>query len=138
METDYSINFDGSCKKNPGPIAGYGYVIKKNGFDFKSHSEMLPANQIYSNNYSELYAIYKALEFINKQGDATSVFVRGDSKLAINLMKKRYRCKNPDKIYYNAYVLAVEQLNLLRSNNTIVMFDWIPRELNSEADKLSR
>ena len=51
--------------------------------------------------------------------------------------KKKYRAKS-DKLYYPAFKLAERQVKKLRNSCCVVDFLWIPREMNKEADKLSK
>ena len=135
--SEYLIHFDGSISKNPGGIAAYGYTIKKDGLFWKEGSECLGAGA-FSNNYAELYGAYKGLEVVYrdaKEGD--KVFVRGDSQLAIYLLQKRYRASS-EKLYYPAFKLAETQTRALRNLKCPVDFSWVPREMNKEADKLSK
>ena len=134
--SEYLLHFDGSISKNPNGIAAYGYVIKKDGVFFNSGSACLGSGP-YSNNYAELYGAFKGLEDISrfaKAGD--KIFVRGDSQLAIYLMQKKYRPKS-QSLYFPAFKLADAQIRKLR-HTCPVMFDWIPRKMNQEADELSK
>lgn len=135
--SDYTIHFDGSCgPTNPGPYGGYGVVIKRDGVMCYSESGPLVA-EVLSNNYAEFYALYKGLEWADlvlTQSD--KLFVRGDSQLVINVMSRKFRSKESG-IYYPAYLKAVHVLTSIRDRDIPVTFNWVPREMNKEADKLS-
>jgi ribonuclease HI len=136
--SDYVLHFDGSISKNPNGIAAYGYVVRKNGEIWADGSESLGSGP-YSNNYAELYGAYKGLEIISQHVEpGDRIFVRGDSQLAINLLHRRFRARQ-DKLYYPAYKLADTLIRKLRNElKCFVSFEWLPRELNQEADKLSK
>jgi len=135
--SDYSMHFDGSCgPKNPGPTGGYGVVIKREGTLVYSESGPLVA-ELLSNNYAEFYAVYKGLvwaDLVLNKGDR--LFVRGDSQLVINIMSGKFKGKS-SSLYYPAYEKAKNALTSIRSRYVNVSFDWVPREMNKEADSLS-
>lgn len=134
--SSYNLYFDGSCgPTNPGPFAGYGVVIKKDGMPFYTASGPL-TGQLFSNNYAEFYALYKGLEYLAPlMSTSDKLFIRGDSQLVINIMNKKWRGKAG--IYYPAYKKALEVLTSIRNKQSYVSIDWVPREYNTEADKLS-
>lgn len=135
--SEFVLHFDGSCFPNPNGLAACGYVIKKDGVVISKTATKIGVGP-YSNNYAEFYGVYLGLLEINQiVQPKDKIFVRGDSKLAINVMAKRFRASS-DKLYYPAYVLADEQTRKLRSIYCTVSFDWIPRAMNSEADELSK
>lgn len=135
--SDYILNFDGSCgPTNPGPTAGYGFFVKKDGTGMTAISGSL-VDSTFSNNYAEFYALYKGLEYIKSHiKPSDKLFIRGDSQLVINVMRGKWR-GNPDKIYFPAFVLAQKELTSIRSQRIPVSIDWVPREMNEEADELS-
>lgn len=133
--SEYVLNFDGSCAVNPGPNAGWGYTIKKDGQFFRKDSGEL-AGRTYSNNYAEFFALYQGLLFLEpKIGRTDKLFVRGDSQLVIKIMQNRWKAK--EGLYKDAYILAKEVVSKIRLCYTPVSFDWVPREMNTEADALS-
>lgn len=134
---EYVINFDGSCgPKNPGSRAGWGYTIKKNGIFYKKDSGEL-SGATFTNNYAEFYALFKALEFLaDVLLTSDRLFIRGDSQLVIKMMRGRWS-PNKGGIYVPAYVLALQELVNIRARKIPVSIDWVPREMNTEADALS-
>lgn len=135
----YTLHFDGSCgPKNPAGMAAYGYILSP---------PILPAiNGMgkcglgLGNNYAEFYAVYQGLLAMSREitGDSTyTLSVRGDSKLVIEIMNKKWRAKG-DKLYQPAYELAKEALRALRNKGVTVFFDWVPRAMNQQADDLSK
>lgn len=85
-----------------------------------------------SNNVGEYTAMIKAFEWLLENGYApTELTVKGDSQLSIRQMTGEYQVKAPRLI--NLHQRAEELASKFRK----VMFQWIPREQNSEADMLS-
>ncbi len=136
--SEFVLNFDGSCYPNPNGLAACGYVIKRNGI-IVSRSAYKIGTGPYSNNYAEFYGAFMGLHEISAllAHPKDRIFVRGDSQLAINVLKKSYRPK-AESLYFPAYQLAAKALNDLRGMGCTVMLDWIPRNLNTEADELSK
>lgn len=134
--SDYLIHFDGSCgPKNPGDSAGWGYTITKDGIEYDELSGELKG-ETFTNNYAEFFALYVGLLRIKPWIKNTDrLFIRGDSKLVINMMRKKWKAKSG--IYYPAYLKAMEQLTAIRRENIPVSLDWVPREMNTKADSLS-
>jgi ribonuclease HI len=134
--SEFVLNFDGSCgPTNPGPSAGWGYIIKKDGMLFCVNSGEL-SGKTFSNNYAEFHALYEGLKFLKEHVTiADKLFIRGDSQLVIKIIRGSWRAKNG--IYYTAYVLASEALTDIRRKRIPVSIDWVPREMNTQADELS-
>ena len=137
--SDYILNFDGSVGPgNPDVNAHYAYVISKDGSPFMRADDDLEKTQKYSNNYVEFYALYEGLTVLFpliEQKDR--LFIRGDSQLVIKMLKNWYK-PTPTKLYYPAYLLAEKALRAIRNKRVPVSIDWVPREMNTEADKASK
>src|ERR1700722_3561249 len=103
--SDFVIHFDGSCgPKNPGDSAGWGYTISKDGVHWVEDSGEL-SDGTFTNNYAEFYALFKGLEFLKPLLKLTDrLFIRGDSALVINIMRKKWKAK--EGIYFPTYVLS--------------------------------
>jgi ribonuclease HI len=135
--SEYVLNFDGSCYPNPNGMAACGYVIKKDGVTISKVACKIGVGP-FSNNYAEFYGTYLGLLDIAQIAvKSDKIFVRGDSQLAINVFKKKFRAKS-ESLYYPAYEKADEQIRALRNRGCYVTFDWIPRAMNSDADELSK
>jgi len=134
--SEYVVNFDGSCgPKNPGPNAGWGFTVKKDGKLFHTDSGEL-SGETFSNNYAEFFALYRGLLYLAPRLDKSDkLFIRGDSQLVIKVMQNKWRAK--DGIYFPAYVLAKAELAIIHNLYVPVSIDWVPREMNTEADALS-
>jgi ribonuclease HI len=135
--SDFVLNFDGSCYPNPNGLAACGYVIKKDGVVISKQARKIGTGP-YSNNYGEFYGAFLGMTEIAQLAQPKDrIFVRGDSQLAIKVLNKSFRPK-PESLYFTAYELAAQALSDLRRMGCVVMLDWIPRELNKEADELSK
>lgn len=136
--SDYVIHFDGSCRpSNPGPEAAWGYTISKGGLFVSSDHGLCSGKTIYSSNYAEFVALHKALSVLESKLEIKDrLFIRGDSKLVINIMQRKWKAKSG--IYYDAYQLAETALHNIRSRKIYVSIDWVPRTHNQIADKLSK
>ena len=137
--SEYVLNFDGSVGPgNPDVNARYAYVIRKDGKNWCLDKGDLEKTQKYSNNYVEFYALYKALKMLSTHiTPSDCLLIRGDSQLVIKMLKNWYK-PTPTKLYYPAYLLAAEALREIRSKRVPVSIDWVPREMNTEADKASK
>ena len=128
MKTKKAIIFtDGAAEPNPGPAA-IGAIIKDGkGRLITSISRHIGTT---TNNQAEYRAIIAALEKAIKLG-ATHVEVNSDSELAVRQINGRYRVKNAA---LRPLYQQVKQLQSLLEGFTIT---HIPREQNTEADKLT-
>ena len=137
--SEYIVNFDGSVgPANPDVNAHYAYVITKNGKPFVRDDDALDKTQLYSNNYAEFFALYAALNVLLLIVEPfDSVVVKGDSQLVINMMTGKFKASE-SKLYYPAFKLAEDALYELKHKGIALSIKWIPRELNTEADKASK
>jgi ribonuclease HI len=140
------VFFDGLCQPyNPGGIACYAFIIKKRQERQQTiHSEYGLAAEPFSdyatNNVAEYTGVIKALEWLLQQQGRTEsdnhianerVIIKGDSQLVIYQIKGKYKVKAIKII-----PLYQKVMSLISKFNDIHI-EWIPREKNSEADKLS-
>lgn len=136
----YTLNFDGSCgPKNPGGTAAYGFVVKNwDGSIGLSGSGVIGTGAGMSNNLAEFVALAKGLIALEPQANrGDTLAVRGDSKLVIEMMNKKWRASR-EKLYYPGYLLANEMVMALRKAGVTLTFDHVYRELNQECDDLSK
>lgn len=132
---EIQVYFDGLCQPvNPGGIACYAFLIKSDGKVI--HKERGLAAEPFSsgatNNVAEYTALVKALEWLisSKMGQQ-HVHVKGDSKLVISQMRGEFKVKA------KAIIPLFQKAALLRKEFADISFQWVPREENREADKLS-
>jgi ribonuclease HI len=143
------VYFDGLCQPyNPGGIACYAFVIKKYGYN--NDDETCVGQTIYSqyglaaepftndasNNVAEYMGIIKALERLllllpQLNGDNNKIIVRGDSKLVVYQIKGKYKVKALRIVPLHQTVMS------LISKFKVLNIEWVPREQNRDADRLS-
>jgi ribonuclease HI len=138
------VFFDGLCQPyNPGGIACYAFVMKKQQpYPQTVHSEYglaaEPFTDYATNNVAEYTGIIKALEWLlqrrKQMGNyvpTESIIIKGDSQLVIYQIKGKYKVKAVKII-----PLYQQVINLISKFNDIHI-EWVPRDENSEADKLT-
>jgi len=125
------VFYDGACLPvNPGGIATWGFVIKRDGKVIKKSRGI--CRGVATNNIAEYTALIKALEFLKeKKLNNEDIVIHGDSQLSIYQMTGFYRVRSPNIIplYKRAQELVKDFKN--------IRFEWVPRHLNKEADELS-
>jgi orotate phosphoribosyltransferase len=122
------VEADGGSRGNPGP-AGFGAVVRDPSTGAVL-AQRLEAIGIATNNVAEYRGLIAGLAAAQELG-ATQVAVRMDSKLVVEQMSGRWQVKHPD-----LRALA-RQASDLRAGFETINFEWIPRELNRDADRLA-
>lgn len=119
---------DGGSRGNPGP-AGYGAVV----WDADRSAVLAEAKSAIgtaTNNVAEYRGLIAGLEAAAGLGaDEVDVFM--DSKLIVEQMAGRWRVKHPDLAPLH------RQAAQLARGFARVGYSWIPRERNSDADRLA-
>lgn len=132
---EVQVYFDGLCQPiNPGGIACYAFLIKSEGKTLYKERGLAaePFSKDATNNVAEYTALVKALEWLLSSKRAQEpVRVRGDSRLVISQMRGEFKVKA------KAIVPLFQKAALLRKEFADISFQWVPREENREADKLS-
>jgi ribonuclease HI len=139
---EIQVYFDGLCQPyNPGGIACYAFVIlAKKGQEQKQqyYSEYGLAAEPFAdnatNNEAEYTGIIKALEWLlekNNYNNNQKIIIRGDSQLVINQIKGKY------KVRAVKIIALYQKVKSLLSKFKDIKIEWIPRDKNKEADKLS-
>lgn len=127
------IYTDGGSRGNPGPAA-FGYVIKDaDGNVLKQHGEAIGKA---TNNEAEYQAVIAALkkakQMLGKEKlKRTHIEVRMDSELAVRQLSGIYKIENE-----RLQPLFMEMWNLRVELGGNISFVHIPRERNTEADKM--
>ena len=130
------LNFDGLCEPvNPGGVATYGFVVKRGSEVVCEGRGLVGAGMLgddVTNNVAEYTALIKALECLKERGlEGEKVLIRGDSQLVIKQLKGEYKVRSS-----RIKPLYEKVRKLLKSFD--YELEWVPRELNAEADALSR
>ncbi|MDQ6711488.1 MAG: ribonuclease HI family protein [Candidatus Dormibacteraeota bacterium] len=121
------VHTDGASRGNPGP-ASLGVVIAS--VDGRVLLELGEALGLATNNVAEYTAVIRALERAAEMG-ARRVRVMLDSQLVVRQLNGSYRVKHPEMIPLYRRVLELIQ------KFEAVTFEHVPREENSEADRLA-
>lgn len=146
---NFTLHFDGSCgPKNPGGVGAYGIILEKehtvNGTAYTlvpicEEAGVLGSGPSMTNNVAEFdslgIGLIRLLDYGTHLGDTLAVF--GDSNLVIQIMSGKWN-PSPEKLYFPAFRRTKSFLDKLESNGVTVDFKWIPREENTECDKLSK
>jgi ribonuclease HI len=127
--------FDGLCEpKNPGGVATFGFVVHRDGKTVHEGHGLAatPYSDGATNNVAEYTGVLKALEWFVLQGMVKEkIVLRGDSELVVKQLKGEYKVKSP--------LLApfYKKVRELSSQFPSLTFEWVPRERNREADRLT-
>jgi len=121
------INTDGLSKGNPGTAAIGATIKDERGKMLATISQRIG---ITTNNVAEYKALIAALQKAIKL-KGTQVEIRADSELMIRQLKGRYKVKSE-----GLKPLYIEVTQLLVKFEGVTL-KYIPRELNTEADKLA-
>ena len=126
-QIEYTLQFDGCSKKNPG-LAGAGAVIYKDGKEIWSGYLFIGTNN--TNNYAEYMGLIIGLQQAIELNIKT-LHIEGDSLLVINQMIGKYKCNSPNLIELH------KKTKELITNFDEIRFSHIFRNKNVRADELS-
>lgn len=135
METpEVHVHFDGACQPPKGPgIAAYGFTVEGTGLDFEDSGLATPPfSQHSTNNVAEYAGAIAALEWLLRNDYHGRVLVFGDSELVIRQMTGEYEVRAEHLKAYR------DRLAQLAGQFSSVEWQWIPREQNTRADRLSK
>lgn len=129
----FEAYFDGLCEPNPGGVATYGFLIKRDGKKIDEGHGLAgtPKTPRATNNVAEYTGLLKALEWLVAHKVKDPVVVRGDSDLVIRQVKGEYKVKSGLLAPLHAQVKELEE------KLPAVTFEWIARERNADADRLT-
>ena len=123
--------FDGGCWPNPHGHAAWGAILEVDGVIVKRWNGYIGSGQQTSNNVAEYYGLIAVLREVARYSGPAIVY--GDSLMVIRQMQKFRRAKS-----CGIYVpWNHEALRLLEGMRDRVRFQWIPREQNTECDRLA-
>lgn len=124
------IYTDGASRGNPGP-ASYGFTISdgKGKLIYEEGKYI----GITTNNVAEYTAVYEALKYIEEKLSSSPLEIEfyADSKLVVEQLSGRYKVKSPH------LKLIIEKIRILSMEVGGVLHTHVPREKNTEADKLA-
>ena len=123
-------NIDGLAEpRNPG-TGTYGYVIYEGKKRLAEGGGL--AGYGVTNNYAEYTALVEVLRRLKELKTEGDVVIRSDSQLLVGQMSKRLEAKG------GGYLGKLKEARDLLREFSSVIFEWVPREQNEEADLLSR
>ena len=119
--------FDGGSRGNPGPAGWGAYIVNDDGTVL---AELSGALGVATNNVAEYNGLIAALQWA-ADNDVTALAVKGDSLLLVEQMRGNYKVKNEGlkPLHMKARMLVMQIGN--------VSFAHVPREKNTDADRLS-
>ena len=124
--------FDGLCyPKNPCGVAAYGYLIYRDGEIIHRGFRAVGEGKGMTNNVAEYEGLKAAAMWLHDNGIEEKILIKGDSQLVMKQMKGEWQVNSATSKKY------VPEIKLLLQGKDVT-FQWVPREKNEEADKLSR
>lgn len=122
------VYVDGACEPiNPGGTASYGMVVYRDSEKIFERAKIIGSGDGYSNNVAEYAGLLEFLKLWHANEPAT---IYSDSQLMVYQMSGKWQARKG--MYVDSYLKAKEL-----SRGKPITFEWIPREKNTEADKLS-
>lgn len=118
---------DGASRGNPGPAGAGAQITDTDGAVLAEIAEGLGET---TNNVAEYTAVIRGLEGARELG-ATEVLLRSDSELLINQLTGRYRVRTPHLQPLH------DRVHALAATFGSIRFEHVPRERNTEADRLA-
>jgi ribonuclease HI len=126
------IWFDGACEpRNPGGHGTWGFVVETSDITVEQRGYIGEGDGV-TNNVAEYTALIEALKYTRDRVHATTVHVHGDSQLAIRQMTGEYNVNSARlRPLWQAARRVAEEFDSVR-------YQWVPREQNERADRLSK
>ena len=121
------VRTDGAARGNPGP-AGAGVSITDERGEVVA--EVAEGLGVATNNVAEYTAAIRGLERARDLG-ASQVVLRSDSRLLVEQLSGRFKVKNPRLQQLHAQARAIA------AGFERVRYEHVPRERNTEADRLA-
>ena len=133
MRRRLTVEADGGSRGNPG-VAGYGALVRDTETGALLAERAEPLGKA-SNNVAEYRGLIAGLEAAHAIDPGAEVLARMDSKLVVEQMSGRWKIKHEDmrRLALQARDVAAR----ITSAGGTVRYEWIPREINKDADALS-
>lgn len=131
------VNCDGLCEPvNPGGTATYGFVARRGPELLTEDCGVVAKGPAATNNLAEYTAVIKALEWaVEALATGEPVTIRTDSQLVVNQVNGEWAVPSPNiRPLCKAARLLLSKLCQGHS----ARLEWVPRERNQEADRLTR
>jgi ribonuclease HI len=128
-----TLYFDGACEPvNPGGTAAYAWHLNDaDGKQIASDHGVVCSGEGATNNLAEWNGVLRGVRHVKSLDWNGILLIRGDSQLIIYQLTGKYQCKNEA-----LRVCLDECLELLTGLDWRA--EWIRREENEEADRLSK
>ncbi len=140
--TTLDLYCDGLCEpRNPGGYACWAWLAKWRGETIRSAYGCLGSGEDMSNNLAEYESVLQALRYTAGRLDllvarGLSVRLHSDSQLTIRQITGEYRVNAPHLL--GLWHEAIDLAQAIRDAGVALEFIWVRRELNEEADALTR
>ncbi len=121
---------------NPGGHAAWGALVKIDGHVIYSDGGYCGQGPKMSNNVAEYSAFLSILAFVGDR--AGSLVIRMDSKLVVEQINGRWRIHGGLYVPFYMEALARWKTQQAIRGKQCCSLLWIPREQNSECDRLSK
>jgi len=134
MAIRYVLHTDGGARGNPGPAAIGAVIIAEPGIKTYRISRKIGST---TNNDAEYQAVLAALVFLKDSKNILGIYEKtvinfySDSTLIVNQINGLFKIKQP---LFKEYFLKIRYLEQEIKAN--IYYRTIPREKNTEADKL--
>lgn len=137
------LNFDGACEPvNPGGTASYGFILKKGKKVLKEGYGVVGEGEGMTNNIAEYTGLIEGVKAYRLLGTGEPLAIRGDSNLVVSMVAKKWGW-NRKKTKWVPHEDMPHLKDLLDTALTELAdleytIQWVPREENSDADRLSK
>ena len=130
--------FDGVCEpRNPGGHGAWGALVKVDGQVLYAEGGYVGVGPTVSNNVAEYSGFIAAVEWMLEHNVHGVVIIRGDSNLVIKQLSGKWRIHGGlYRPFHDRAKVLLADLNKQVGGN--VALEWMPREKNSECDRLSK
>ncbi|HAU98812.1 MAG: Ribonuclease H [Microgenomates group bacterium GW2011_GWF2_45_18] len=133
---NYWIYTDGGSRGNPGN-AGIGVIVFRDPHKKEVVFEQSSYIGVETNNTAEYRAVLAGMEWVEQlphSPEKQGVYFYEDSQLVVEQLNKRYKINQPHLLSFAQRVW--EMCQRLIEKNITISFQYVPREMNKEADRL--